>query len=53
MPYLPVIRAYTTQIAKQRNELLSSILLLLLFILLIYLDMCTGVRSIPHTSIYE
>ena len=42
LPHVVVIRMYTTCIAKQRNELLSGILLLLLA-QLIYLDMCPGV----------
>jgi len=43
---------YAIRIARQHNELLINILLLLL-IRPIYLSMCTGVHSIPHTSIYE
>jgi len=52
MTHFTVIRAYKTQIAKQHDELLISILLLLL-IIPIYLGMYTSIRSISHTSIYE
>jgi len=51
LSHITVIRVYTTRIAKQYYELLISTLLLLLLFWPIYQSMCTGVRSIPHTSI--
>ena len=52
MPHVTVIQVYTTRIAKQHNELLISILLLLL-VRPIYLSMCPGVHLNTHTSIYK
>jgi len=52
MAHIIVIQVYTTRIAKQHDELLFSILLLL-FAQHIYVGMCSGIRSNPHTSIYE
>ena len=52
LTYVAVIRAYTTRIAKQHNELLSGILLLLL-IRPMYLGICPDVHLNTHTSIYE
>ena len=52
IPHVIVIWMYTIRVAKLHNELLINILLLLL-VLPIYLSMCIGVYSIPHTSIYD
>jgi len=52
MPRVTVIRVYTTRFAKEHNELLISILLLLL-VRPIYLGMCHSVYLNTHTSIYE
>ena len=52
MSHVTVIRVYTTRIAKQQDELLISILLLLL-VRPIYLSMSLGVHLNTYTSIYE
>jgi len=52
MPHVMVIRVYSTRIAKQHDELLISILLLL-SIQPIYQVMCPGVHLNTHASIYE
>jgi len=48
MPHFTVIRVYTIRIAKQHDELLISILLLLL-ILFIYLGMCASLPTHIHS----
>jgi len=48
MPHFIVIRVYTTRITKLHDELLISILLLLLHILPIYLGMCPSVPTHIH-----
>ena len=52
MSHFTVIRLYTTRIAKQHDELLVNILLLLLLILPIYLGMCISIpaQMHPHLS---
>jgi len=49
MPYVTVIRVYTTRIAKPNDELLISTLLLLLLILSIYLGMFISVPIYIHS----
>ena len=48
MSHVTVIRVYTSKIAKQHDELLISILLLLLLILPTYLGMCPSVPTHIH-----
>jgi len=52
MSHVTVIRVYTAQLRKQHDELLISILLLLLA-RPIYLGMCPSIHLNTHPSIYE